>query len=95
MRLARDGLEAVTIMQSKRPDIMLVDMEMPRMNGIELATHVRNSAGVSEIPIIMITSRSTEKHRKQATEAGVSMYMTKPYAEDQLLQQIASLVNVA
>jgi len=95
VRLARDGLEAVTIMQSKRPDIMLVDMEMPRMNGIELATHVRNSAGVSEIPIIMITSRSTEKHRKQATEAGVSMYMTKPYAEDQLLQQIASLVNVA
>ena len=95
VRLARDGLEAVSIIQGKRPDIMLVDMEMPRMNGIELATHVRNSAGVNDVPIIMITSRSTDKHRKQAAAAGVSHYMTKPYAEDQLLQQISTLINAA
>ncbi len=95
VRLARDGLEAITLMQGKRPDIMLVDMEMPRMNGIELSTHVRNSAGMNDIPIIMITSRSTDKHRKQAAAAGVSVYMTKPYAEDQLLQQISALVKPA
>lgn len=95
VRLARDGLEAVSVMQGKRPDIMLVDMEMPRMNGIELSTHVRNTRGMQDVPIIMITSRSTDKHRKQAAAAGVNLYLTKPYGEDQLLQHIASMVNVA
>jgi len=93
VRLARDGLEAVSIMQGKRPDVMLVDMEMPRMNGIELATHVRNSPGLKDVPIIMITSRSTDKHRRQATTAGVNLYMTKPYAEDELLRRISQLIS--
>ena len=85
VRLARDGLEAMAILQVKKPDIMLVDMEMPRMNGMELTTYVRNQAATRELPVIMITSRSTAKHRQQAQSAGVNHYMTKPYAEDALL----------
>lgn len=88
---ARDGLEAVEIMQGKTPDLLLVDLEMPRMNGLELASHVRANAKTSGIPIIMITSRSTEKHRKQAQAAGVNIYLTKPFSEDALLEHIRSL----
>lgn len=87
---ARDGLEAIDVMQSKTPDLLLVDLEMPRMNGLELASHVRASAAISGIPIIMITSRSTEKHRKQAKAAGVDVYLTKPFSEDELLEYIRS-----
>ncbi len=89
---ARDGLEAIEVMQSKTPDLLLVDLEMPRMNGLELASHVRASAETSSTPIIMITSRSTEKHRKQAKAAGVDVYLTKPFSEDVLLEHIRSVL---
>ena len=88
VRTARDGVEAVKIMQARQPDVLLVDLEMPRMNGLELTHHVRANKETRDVPVIMITSRSTEKHRRQAETAGVTHYMTKPYAEDELIERI-------
>lgn len=91
VRTARDGLEAINIVNVKRPDLILADLEMPRMNGLELTSHIRARPDTKDLPIIMITSRSTEKHRQQAYRAGVSRYLTKPFSEDQLLDEIAEL----
>ena len=86
--LAKDGLEAIEIMNQTRPNVMLVDMEMPRMNGLELTAHVRASQATQNLPIFMITSRTTEKHRDQAKAAGVNAYLTKPYQDAELLNLI-------
>lgn len=91
VRSARDGLEAVTIVAEQRPDMVLADMEMPRMNGIELTAHLRAHPGTANLPVIMITSRSTAKHRQQAAAAGVNAYLTKPFSEEELLEQVAIL----
>jgi chemosensory pili system protein ChpA (sensor histidine kinase/response regulator) len=93
VRLARDGMEAVAMIEASKPDLLLVDLEMPRMNGMELTAHVRNRPETRSLPVIMITSRSTDKHRKQAEAAGVSHYMTKPFAEETLLAQMGSLLK--
>jgi CheY-like chemotaxis protein len=66
VRTARDGLEAIEIINRKRPDIVLADLEMPRMNGLELAAHLRANQTTHDLPVIMITSRSTDKHRREA-----------------------------
>ncbi len=86
--LAKDGLEAIEVLNQTKPDIMLVDMEMPRMNGLELTAHARANSITSKVPIFMITSRTTEKHREQAKAAGVSHYLTKPYQDTELLALI-------
>ncbi len=86
--LAKDGLEAIEVMNQRRPNVMLVDMEMPRMNGLELTAHVRANHETGNIPIFMITSRTTEKHREQAKTAGVDRYLTKPYQDTELLDLI-------
>jgi chemosensory pili system protein ChpA (sensor histidine kinase/response regulator) len=91
VREARDGLEAVDIVAGKRPDIVLADMEMPRMNGIELTFHLRARPETADLPVIMITSRSTAKHRQQAETAGVNAYLTKPFLDDELLDHVAAL----
>lgn len=93
VQTACDGLEAVDLLSSVRPDIMFVDMEMPRMNGIELTAHLRSRGGFDELPVVMITSRSTEKHRRQAADAGVNLYLTKPFSDDQLISQIEELTG--
>ena len=93
VRTAIDGLEAVNILQRFVPSVMLVDMEMPRMNGIELTAHVRDSARTKDVPVIMITSRSTEKHRKMCRDAGVNVYLTKPYSDDVLIEHVQRLVH--
>lgn len=89
---AGDGLEAIASMARHQPDILLVDLEMPRMNGLELAEHVRVQHPASELPIIMITSRSTEKHRRNATRSGVDVYLVKPFSEDRLAEHIQQLM---
>jgi chemosensory pili system protein ChpA (sensor histidine kinase/response regulator) len=66
-------------------------MEMPRMNGIELTSHLRARPETMDLPVIMITSRSTAKHRQQAEEAGVNVYLTKPFLDDELLDHVARL----
>jgi chemosensory pili system protein ChpA (sensor histidine kinase/response regulator) len=93
VRTAIDGLEAVNILQRFVPSVMLVDMEMPRMNGIELTAHVRDSSRTKDIPVIMITSRSTEKHRRMCKDAGVNVYLTKPYSDDVLIDHVQRLVH--
>ncbi|NNM13716.1 MAG: response regulator, partial [Gammaproteobacteria bacterium] len=82
---ARDGLDALNILQEHLPDLILMDIEMPRMDGYELAEHVRKDERTKNIPIIMITSRTGDKHRNRAMEIGVDDYLGKPYREDQLL----------
>jgi chemosensory pili system protein ChpA (sensor histidine kinase/response regulator) len=90
---ARDGMDAVGLLQDHVPDIILLDIEMPRMDGYEVAAHVRNDARLKDVPIIMITSRVGEKHRARAIELGVDDYLGKPYQEAELLDAIAPLVE--
>ena len=90
---ARDGMDAVALLQDNIPDIILLDIEMPRMDGYQLATHVRNDAKLKHLPIIMITSRSGEKHRAKAIEIGVNDYLSKPYQESQLVAAIEALLG--
>lgn len=85
---AKDGLDAISVMADAKPDIILLDIEMPRMDGYEFASHVRNDARVSDVPIIMITSRVGDKHRARAIELGVNDYLGKPYQDTQLLEAI-------
>ena len=89
---AKDGVDAIAQLEDVMPDVMLLDIEMPRMDGYELATHIRNTERLKHIPIIMITSRSGEKHRQRALEIGVDMYMGKPYQETELLGNIRKLI---
>jgi chemotaxis protein histidine kinase CheA/ActR/RegA family two-component response regulator len=92
---ARDGLEALAVIQKTVPDIMLLDLEMPRMNGLEVTSYVRQTAALKEIPIIMITSRTSEKHVQMAKDAGVTEVLSKPYSEDQLLNLVQDHVGLA
>ena len=90
---AKDGVDAVALLQEHIPDVMLLDIEMPRMDGYELATLIRNEPRLKHIPIIIITSRTGEKHRERAMQIGVNSYMGKPYQESELLKNIDSLVG--
>ena len=85
---AKDGLDAISVMQDHKPDVILLDIEMPRMDGYEFASHVRNDPRVADVPIIMITSRVGDKHRARAIELGVNDYLGKPYQDSQLLEAI-------
>ncbi len=91
--IARDGIEAIELLTDFTPDIMLTDLEMPRMNGIELTAHVRTQTRLKDLPIIMITSRTTQKHHKMAEDAGVDFYIAKPVREDDLLTKIQHLLE--
>jgi chemosensory pili system protein ChpA (sensor histidine kinase/response regulator) len=86
---AKDGVDALQQLQDVRPDVILLDVEMPRMDGFEFARNVRADEATRSIPIIMITSRTADKHRSRALELGVNEYMGKPYQEEQLLALIA------
>ena len=85
---ARDGIEAVELLEKEHPDIVLTDLEMPRMNGLELTSYIRRSEQWGPLPIVMITSRTMAKHRQQAKELGVDHYITKPFTEDDVLASI-------
>jgi chemosensory pili system protein ChpA (sensor histidine kinase/response regulator) len=90
---AKDGVDAITLLQDQQPDIMLLDIEMPRMDGFEVAKRVRSSQYHQALPIIMITSRTGEKHRLRGLEAGANLYMGKPYQEEALLESIRGLIK--
>jgi chemosensory pili system protein ChpA (sensor histidine kinase/response regulator) len=90
---AKDGVEAMSLLQDNLPEIILLDIEMPRMDGYEVAAHVRGDPRLRHIPIVMITSRTSEKHRARAIELGVNAYLGKPYQESQLLDAIEPLVQ--
>jgi chemosensory pili system protein ChpA (sensor histidine kinase/response regulator) len=91
--LAKDGVDALAQLPEVRPDLMLVDIEMPRMDGFDLVRHVRKDPATSAIPVIMITSRTADKHRNYALGLGVNAYFGKPYQEPVLLGAIAGLLN--
>ncbi len=91
--LAKDGVEALEQLLDIVPDVMLVDIEMPRMDGFDLTRNVRADERLKSIPIIMITSRTAEKHRAYAFEIGVNHYLGKPYQEDELLGLVADYVT--
>ncbi len=90
---AKDGVDALARLQEALPDVILLDIEMPRMDGYELATHIRNEERLRHIPIIMITSRTGTKHRERAAEIGVDLYLGKPYQETELLESIESVLR--
>jgi chemosensory pili system protein ChpA (sensor histidine kinase/response regulator) len=92
---AKDGVDAMGQLQEAVPDMMLLDIEMPRMDGFELATHMRNDTRLKHIPIIMITSRTGDKHRERAQQIGVSNYLGKPYQESDLLDSIYRIIGVS
>ncbi|TMH06935.1 MAG: response regulator [Betaproteobacteria bacterium] len=89
---ARDGLEALQLVGERTPDLILLDIEMPRMDGFEFAKTIKADAKLAHIPIIMITSRTVEKHRNRAKELGVNAYLGKPYQEEELLRNMRELL---
>jgi chemosensory pili system protein ChpA (sensor histidine kinase/response regulator) len=90
---AKDGMDALEKLHDRVPDLMLLDIEMPRMDGYELATHMKADPRLREVPIIMITSRTGDKHRQRAFDIGVDRYLGKPYQEVELLAQIAEVLE--
>lgn len=92
---AKDGIDALQILQHTIPDAMLLDIEMPRMDGFELTKVIRADHRMSQIPIIMITSRTADKHREHAMNLGVNAYLGKPFQEDVVIAKIAELMNIA
>ena len=90
---ARGGIDAVTLLNDKIPDVILLDVEMPRMDGFEFATLVRNDEQFNHIPIIMITSRTGDKHRGRARSIGVNAYLGKPYQEGELVDTLQNLLG--
>ena len=90
---AKDGVDALAMLQDYHPDVMLLDIEMPRMDGFEVARHMRNSEQLNDIPIIIITSRTGEKHRRLAMDLGVKRYLGKPYQEVDLIDTIQSVLE--
>jgi chemosensory pili system protein ChpA (sensor histidine kinase/response regulator) len=92
---AKDGVDALELMKDARPAVMLVDIEMPRMDGFDLTRAVRADPGTRDIPIIMISSRTAGKHRDQAMQLGVDAFLGKPYPEADLLQHISRFLETA
>ncbi|HEY0634957.1 MAG TPA: response regulator [Gammaproteobacteria bacterium] len=90
---ARDGVEALELVRKQAPAIVLTDLEMPRMDGMELVRALRSSSETGALPIVMITSRTQAKHRSAAEQAGISAYVTKPFIEEELLDTVSSLLE--
>ena len=87
--LAKDGVDALEQLIEVRPDVILSDIEMPRMDGFDLVRNIRADAALAGVPIVMITSRTADKHRNYALEIGANHYLGKPYDEDELLRLVA------
>ena len=86
-------MDAVALLQTQVPDLAILDIEMPRMDGFEVLAHIRNQARLQHLPIIMVISRGGEKHRERAMKLGVNDYLTKPYQEEQLMQSIRKILG--
>ena len=90
--LAKDGLDALERLAEEMPQVVLSDIEMPRMDGFDLVRNIRADARWRDLPVVMITSRIAQKHRDHATELGVDHYLGKPYSEEDLLALIARYI---
>jgi chemosensory pili system protein ChpA (sensor histidine kinase/response regulator) len=93
--MAADGLQALERLQDEKPAVVLSDIEMPRMDGFDLARNIRADVNLKDLPIIMITSRIADKHREHARELGVDHYLGKPYSEDELLRLVRNYCTLA
>nr|ALS90034.1 response regulator receiver domain protein [uncultured bacterium] len=93
--MAADGLQALERLAEERPTVVLSDIEMPRMDGFDLARNIRADSRLAGLPIIMITSRIAEKHREHAMELGVNNYLGKPYSEEELLSLVKHYCDAA
>jgi chemosensory pili system protein ChpA (sensor histidine kinase/response regulator) len=91
---AKDGIDALQLLTERVPDVILLDIEMPRMDGFEFTKTIKRDPNFLSIPIIMITSRTAEKHRNRAAELGVDLYLGKPYQEDELLKHLREMTGV-
>lgn len=91
--LAKDGIDAVARLDQSVPDVVILDIEMPRMDGFELVAHIRNQARLRHLPVIMVTSRTGDKHRERAARLGVNAYLGKPYQERELLATIRAVLG--
>ena len=91
---AKDGIDALDRIAEQVPDVILLDIEMPRMDGFEFTKTLKADQRNAHIPIIMITSRTAEKHRNRARELGVDLYLGKPYQEAELLKYLREMLDV-
>ncbi len=91
--IAKNGMEAIEILQEAKPDVMLIDLEMPKMNGFELIKKVRANPATAHMPVIIISSRTAEKHRKIAKDLNVNVFLGKPYKEEELLNHLSGLLG--
>lgn len=91
---AKDGVDALERLDERVPDLMLLDIEMPRMDGYELATLMKQDPRLRDVPIVMITSRTGDKHRQRALEIGVARYLGKPYQENELMRTVFALLGM-
>jgi chemosensory pili system protein ChpA (sensor histidine kinase/response regulator) len=92
---ARDGVDALELLQRESPDVILLDIEMPRMDGFEFTRTIKGNPTSARIPIVMITSRTAEKHRNHARELGVDLYLGKPFQEEELLRHLREMLALA
>ena len=92
---ARDGFDALDALIRRKADVVLTDLEMPNLNGLELTRRLRESRLWKDLPVVMITSRATHKHLGSAEAAGVDVFLTKPYADEELLAEVRRLTTEA
>jgi chemosensory pili system protein ChpA (sensor histidine kinase/response regulator) len=90
---AKDGLEALERIAQERPDLVLSDIEMPRMDGFEFVRRLRADPSLAAMPVVVVTSRIAQKHRDYARELGIEHYLGKPYGEEELLSLVARLAR--
>ena len=90
--VAKDGVEAIALLEEHLPDLAFLDIEMPRMDGFEVMGHIRNQPHLKQLPVIMVTSRSGEKHRERGARLGVNDYLIKPYQEEEMLKSIRKVL---
>jgi len=89
---ARDGIDALALLETEMPHVILLDIEMPRMDGFEFTKNIKADERTAQIPIVMITSRTAEKHRNLAKELGVDLYLGKPFQEEELLRHLREML---
>jgi chemosensory pili system protein ChpA (sensor histidine kinase/response regulator) len=88
---ARDGVAAIEVLHTRQPDLIILDIEMPRMNGYEFLSQIRTQEKFADLPVIMHTSRASKKHREKAGKLGANAFVTKPYEEEDFIAQVIEL----
>jgi DNA-binding response OmpR family regulator len=88
-----DGAGCLDIIESNRPDLVILDMMLPQVNGMEVLQSLRQHEAFKTLPVLMLTAKGQKKDRKAAEDAGVSLFMTKPFANDELIANVHRLLD--